>query len=191
MPTIEFAVWTGLRVEELIEVKWTDIDESKGEIRIRRARTRGRVKEPKTWAGKRDVKLLEPALEALRSQREHTYVQQGHIFHDPRTGAPYATDKQFREWVWRRALRQAKVRYRPPRQLRHTFGSWMINAGEPIKWVSLQMGHESTKMTLDVYSRFLPDNDPEVGARVGGTLYSGDQGTFITGADNPSADKFL
>ncbi len=93
------------------------------------------------------------------AQREHTGFEKAHIFHDPRTGEPYLTDKQFRMWQWQPALKAAKVRYRPPRQLRHTYATWMINAGEPIKRVSMQMGHKSTKMTLDVYLKWLPDDE--------------------------------
>ena len=47
--------------------------------------------------------------------------------------------------------------------LRHTYATWMLQAGEPIKWVSGQMGHESTKMTLDTYADWLPELNPEVG----------------------------
>ena len=89
----------------------------------------------------------------------------GHVFHDPRTDAPYATDKQFREWQWRRAMLRAGVRYREPRQLRHTYATWLIGAGENIKWVSRQMGHESTQMTLDTYAKWIPDMNPDAGSR--------------------------
>ena len=160
---VQFCVWTGLRVEEAIEVKWSDVDEEKRTIEIRRARTRKEVKQPKTKSGRRTVKLLPPAWDALMAQREYTGFEKGHIFHDPRTGDPYLTDKQFRMWQWQPALKEAKVRYRPPRQLRHTYATWMINAGEPIKRVSMQMGHKSTKMTLDVYLKWLPDDEDNFG----------------------------
>ena len=160
---VTFAVWTGLRVEELIELKWTDVDLRNGAIRIRRARTRGQAKEPKTQAGRRTVKLLEPARIAIMNQKAHTAMFRGHIFHDPRTDAPYITDKQFREWQWRPALTRAGVRYRPPMQLRHTYATWMLGAGENIKWVSMQMGHESTKMTLDTYANWIPSMNQGAG----------------------------
>ncbi|TDJ19412.1 MAG: hypothetical protein E2O65_04205 [Gammaproteobacteria bacterium] len=57
---VQFCVWTGLRVEEAIEVKWSDVDEDRRTIEIRRARTRKEVKQPKTKSGRRTVKLLPP-----------------------------------------------------------------------------------------------------------------------------------
>jgi integrase len=35
----------------------------------------------------------------------------------------------------------------------------MLGAGENLLWVSTQMGHESSKQTLDAYARWIPDND--------------------------------
>ena len=107
------AVWTALCPEELIELQWDDIDLKAESLRVRRAQTRGKVKEPGTLAGTRTVKLLKAALDALRAQREHTAMFRQHVFHDPRTSTPYATNKQFREWQWRPAVTRAKVRYPP------------------------------------------------------------------------------
>jgi integrase len=97
-----------MRVEELIELQWGDIDFRKGVIRVCRARTCGEAKRPKTETGTREITLLEPARAALVAQKVYTYLIRGHVFHDPRTDAPYATDKQFREWQWRPALRKPR-----------------------------------------------------------------------------------
>lgn len=167
-------VWTGLRPEELIELHWTDVDFAAGVVKVRRARTRGEAKEPKTKAGIRDVRLLAPARAALEAQRAYTLIQGAHVFHDPRTDAPYATDKQFREWQWRRACRRARIRYREPRQLRHTYATWLLGAGEPVQWLSRQMGHESTQMTLDTYAAWIPSMHPDAGSRAE-ALWSGNR----------------
>lgn len=159
------AVWSGLRPEEMLELRWPYVDLKKGVIRVRFARTRGETKAPKTRAGLRDVQILEPARTALEAQRAYTALARSHVFHDPRTDAPYATDKQFREWQWRPAVERAGVRYRPPHQLRHTYATWLIGAGENIKWVSQQMGHESTQMTLDTYADWIPAMNPDAGSR--------------------------
>ena len=64
-----FGCWTGLRISELIAVKWEDID---GKIaHIVRAKVAQEIKPPKTKKSMRDVKLLNPALEALKAQRPH------------------------------------------------------------------------------------------------------------------------
>jgi integrase len=40
--------------------------------------------------------------------------------------------------------------------LRHTYAAQRIAAGENVYYVSRQLGHASTKLTLDTYGRWLP-----------------------------------
>jgi len=54
-------------------------------------------------------------------------------------------------------LAKAGLHQRGPHQMRHTFGSLLINAGEPVTYVSRQMGHKDSAITLRVYARWLPD----------------------------------
>ena len=80
-PQLQFSFWTGLRPSELIALEWGDIDWIAGEIRIVRAKTRA-AKEPestKTLAGRRTVKLLAPAREALLKQKELTFLAGGRV----------------------------------------------------------------------------------------------------------------
>jgi integrase len=65
--------------------------------------------------------------------------------------------------------RQSRQRH----QLRHTYATWLISAGENIKWVSRQMGHKSGKMTLDTYADWLPSLDNEAGTTAVSMLWSG------------------
>jgi integrase len=62
---IEFWVWTGLREGEVIALTWPDVDLERGIVRINKAARGKRRKASKTRAGRREVKLLPPALEAL------------------------------------------------------------------------------------------------------------------------------
>ena len=41
----------------------------------------------------------------------------------------------------------------------------MLGAGENLMWVSVQMGHESTKQTLDAYARWIPEDDINAGMK--------------------------
>ena len=47
--------------------------------------------------------------------------------------------------------------------MRHTFGSLLVNASEPITYVSRQMGHKDASITLRVYARWLPDGSGRKG----------------------------
>ena len=42
------------------------------------------------------------------------------------------------------------------RDLRHTFGSLLIQAGASIVYVKEQMGHSSIQVTVDIYGHLIP-----------------------------------
>ena len=55
--------------------------------------------------------------------------------------------------------------------MRHTFASQLLAAGEPITYVSHQLGHRDPSITLRVYSHWLPDTTARKGVdRLDGTL---------------------
>ena len=66
------------------------------------------------------------------------------------------TPGKFREELKYR-LRLAGLNVRPAKQLRHTFATLHIAAGESISWVSKMMGHAEVETTLKRYNRFIPN----------------------------------
>jgi integrase len=54
-------------------------------------------------------------------------------------------------------LTVAGVKQRTPGQMRHTFATLMLAAGENPTWVSRMLGHSSLKVTLERYNKFRPD----------------------------------
>jgi integrase len=164
----QFAFWTGMRTSELVALQWGDVDWKRGTVEIRRALTRAAIaaksegETPKTRAGRRQVKLLAPALDALTAQKAYTYIANEHVFKNPRTDKRWSGDLVIRE-AWKRALQLAKVRYRRPYQTRHTFASMMLTAGESPMWVAQQMGHKDWTMIARVYGKWIKDAQPEAG----------------------------
>lgn len=163
----EFAFWTGLRTSELVALTWDDIDWIHGEARINKARTQEstEAETTKTRKGIRDVKLLAPALAALKRQKEITFLGGGEIFRDPRTGKPWEGDEAIRQGPWKTALKRAGIRYRRPYQTRHTYASMMLTAGEPLAWVAQQMGHADLSMIARTYGRWIKSAMPDVGGK--------------------------
>ena len=168
-----FWVWTGLRFGELVALTWSDVDLDGGVARVTKALRGDRTKAPKTRAGRREIRILPPAAAALTAQKAHTRLIGKEVFLNPayrgRNGKlePRAgrwTDKAFRS-VWKAACTAAGVRYRFPRQCRHTFASWMLSAGEPPVWVARQLGHADWSMIVKVYGRWIPSVDPEAGMK--------------------------
>lgn len=161
----EFAFWTGLRTSEIVALRWDDIDWLCAEARINKGKTQPAKKPepPKTRKSIRDVKLLGPALKALKRQKTITFLQGGEIFRDPRTGNPWVGDEAIRQGPWKSALRRAGVRYRRPYQTRHTYASMMLTAGEPLGWIAQQMGHADLSMLSRTYARWIRSATPDVG----------------------------
>lgn len=163
---VQFAFWTGLRTSELVALDWPDIDWMRGVVVVSRAMTEG-MDEPedgtKTDAGMREVKLLPPALEALKAQKAFTFLKSAEVFQNPRTGERWTGDRTIREGMWIPALKKAGVRYRKPYQTRHTFASMMLMAGENPMWVAKQMGHTDWSLTAKRYARWIPSDMPDAG----------------------------
>ncbi len=79
------------------------------------------------------------------------------------------------EWVWanekgqridinnvkvksfKRVLRKAGLRDIRYHDLRHTYASQLLAQGEPVTYVSQQLGHANPQITLKVYARWIPN----------------------------------
>lgn len=164
---IQFAFWTGMRTSELVALEWVDIDWQREVVLVTRAITqaaKGNAETTKTTAGTREVKLLQPAIEALKAQKTlSTFHKSGRVFINPRTGEPWTGDQAIRKTLWTHALKRAGVRYRYPYQTRHTYASMMLSAGEPPRWVADQMGHSDLSMIFRRYGKWMPDANPGAG----------------------------
>jgi len=163
----QFAFWTGLRTSELAALEWGDVDFVRGMVRVQRAKTLAadEAEGTKTRRGTRDVKILPPAMDALKNQKTHSYLSGAGVFLNPRTGEPWEGDAPIRKSAWEPALKKAGVRYRRPYQTRHTYASMMLTAGESPIWLSQQMGHSDTTMIFRTYGRWIPDATPDAGGK--------------------------
>ena len=71
------------------------------------------------------------------------------------TGTPIEMNN-FAERVFKPRLTRAGLRKVRFHDLRHTFGSLLIQAGASLAYVRDQMGHSSIQITLDVYGHLIP-----------------------------------
>jgi integrase len=60
----------------------------------------------------------------------------------------------FRQRNWRRLLRVAGVRMRPPYQCRHTYAASLLADGANPHYVAHQMGHSTLAMVIRHYARW-------------------------------------
>lgn len=151
---VQFAFYTGLRTSELFGLKWGDIDWRSGTVRVQRAVVERKLKETKTKAGTRDVILLPAALDALKNQKQFSFVGGEFVFVRLRQCGPLI-DYDHLERPWKHIIKRAKVRYRNPYQTRHTYASQLLSGGENPLFVAQQMGHKTTEMIMRHYGRWV------------------------------------
>lgn len=166
MNLFKFLLWTGLRPSEAAALNWSDINLITGTVNINKGFTQAATESEatKTGAGNRTLKLLPPALDAIRAQIKWTQEKGEEVFQHPRHKERWQGDKPIRN-KWAIVLRKAKVRYRKTYQLRHTFASMMISAEENIRWLSMYLGHSDLTTTLRIYAHWLADADPDAGMK--------------------------
>ena len=59
--------------------------------------------------------------------------------------------------VWYPTLTRLGLRLRTPYQTRHTAATLWLASGENPEWIARQLGHSTTTMLFQVYSRFVPN----------------------------------
>jgi integrase len=135
---------------------WRDIDFDNELIHVRTALNRKRRDvPPKTERAVRDVILMPALADALLQHKNKTSFNRpdDYVF-TTRTGTPHHAPH-----IGQRVLKPAldKAGLLPIRwhDLRHTFASLLIAGGANITFVSRQLGHTSSQITLGVYAHLL------------------------------------
>jgi integrase len=155
------AFWTGWRPNEACALRWPRVDFPRGKILIREGRVLGQTDIPKTTGSLRDIDMLPPVRQALMEQKALSWLLGGFVFLDAKQQPVH--QELFRQKAWEPLLRRLGIRYRPPYQMRHTFATLAISAGENINWVARMLGHKSPVITLERYNRFVPNLTREDG----------------------------
>ena len=104
-------------------------------------------------------KGLSEMLKKLRSSTEEEELAAGvtrpYCFH--KAGALLAHSTLRR--VFGNALSVAAVNTRRIHDIRHTYASRLLSAGESIVYVSRQLGHKNIQMTVDIYTHWIPSGE--------------------------------
>jgi len=147
--------FTGMRTGELWGLKWSDLNFQSDTIHIQRAIRHGTISSTKTNSSNRIIEMLPIVKEALMRQKTFTYREDSFVFLN-RDKKHFSSAASVSLGYWKRTLKFCKLDYRVLYQTRHTFASMMISQGEDIVWVSKTLGHASVKITLDIYTKFIP-----------------------------------
>ncbi len=157
-PLLATLAFTGLRIGELLALRWSDVDLAAGRIRVRAA---------KTEAGVRDVDLQPELREELALWRATTrHPEPADLVFATAKGKP-DNRNNIRRRVLVRAVERANERIAKngaceplpeglsPHALRRSFASWLVAEGEDPAYVMQQLGHTDPAMTLGLYAKAL------------------------------------
>ena len=171
------ALHTGMRLGELLGLRWADVDLNGAVLSVRqqvyRLAGEWHYSEPKTAAGRRTISLSASAVEALRvcRLRQNEERLQASAWEDNdlvfcnRLGRPLEKATLLRRSFWP-ALERAglpRIRFH---DLRHTAASLLLAEGVHPKIVQERLGHSSISMTMDTYSHVTPNLQAEAAERM-------------------------
>ena len=165
-PIYWLTAMTGMRRNEVLGLKWSDVDVTKKRLHLNRGlvavgyevhQTRG-----KTKTARRTIELDETTIAVLEGWRAYQAAEFAAV------GIDLADDWMFSDGhgepvhphalyqAFRRIVHNAQV---PPirfHDLRHTHGTLLIKEGVPVKVVSERLGHAHIAHTLETYQHVLP-----------------------------------
>ena len=172
-------LFTGLRIGELLALRWSDLDYTAKTLTVDEAVVRrpvyneqgdrialkNVVAEPKTDDSYRTVRLSEPVIEALQAWQAYLKDERygcwlvrpdSFVFTNRKTRKPY-TYTGFRavyyHFLERNGLKECHLNLH---SYRHTFATMLVEAGMNPKVVQSQLGHTSVNTTLGVYTHVTP-----------------------------------
>lgn len=161
--------YTGMRLSEILALRWSDCDFNQGKIYVRQVLQGDRFYEPKTDKSRRAVAVPQFLVDVLKVHQLEQAANLERNEHDLVFTTPEGRPIDgvlFSRNVFNPALRLAGIRRVNFHALRHSYVSMLLHQGENIKFISNQVGHASAKMTLDIYSHLLPDTQSKAMRRL-------------------------
>jgi integrase len=146
----------GLRISELLALKWEDIDERARTISIVRKFTAGKLGDTKTESSEAPLPLAKPILDALRAYRPATKESEW-LFPSPRTGGPRSQSMLLTKGLKpvARELGLGNVGFH---SLRHACRSWLSSGGAAVGTQKDLLRHADVSTTMNVYGSALTDD---------------------------------
>lgn len=164
------AVLTGLRLGELLALRWGRIDLARSVLHVEENCYMGRFGTPKTRSSRRQVALSPAAVRALVGHRSRC-IETGadSLVFSARDGGPEKAD-QLRDLL-KQACKRAGLREIDFHTLRHTHSTLLHATGAPLKVAQAQLGHSNMATTLGVYTHALPDAQQEAVTKIDDVLF--------------------
>ncbi len=168
---VVITVLTGLRIGELLALRWKHIDFIHSAIHVRETVYEGRFGSPKTKSSRRDVPMSRPVREAFLAQRSVLSGMDGDsLIFTCRNGSPLNPKN-----LLRRALQPACRELGLPvigwHSFRHTHATLLGEVGESLRTAQAILGHSDLKTTLNVYTHAIPESQKRAVDKVAGLVF--------------------
>lgn len=170
-----FAIVTGMRLGELLALKWSDVNWKKGFIQVQRQlqfiKGKGPVfLPPKTKAGNRPIGLSQGVMNRLQEHRQRQEEEkatagdawQEHDLIFPSTsGTPQ--DRGNLSRIFKSTLQQAELPNIRFHDLRHTSITLLLDQGISINTVQRRAGHSKASTTTNIYGHSIRGSEERAG----------------------------
>lgn len=178
------AIYTGLRVSELIGLKWGDVHEDS--IRIDERYCRGDWGAPKSEASNTTIpvngvvvarilalKGMVVEVKAGRATRKYPAVKScgldDLVFQSVHKGAPMRDNNILVRHI-KPVARKMGLPFVNWRCLRTSYATWLKIAGADVKDAQSLMRHSRASTTLDIYQQFIPESERRVVDKLSGLV---------------------
>ncbi|WP_196603467.1 tyrosine-type recombinase/integrase [Pectinatus haikarae] len=175
-PLFLLAVTTGMRLGEILALRWCDVDFKQMEISIKYTLSYLpsvgiQITTPKTKSSIRKIAIPIETVSELRNLKSQVIDininQSTQCFRTKRGKLIYPRNI---DRAWEDLLRCANVPYRKFHALRHTHATTLLAEGVPIVEVARRLGHAKVAYTLDLYGQAIKGYDKKIADKIS-TIY--------------------
>ena len=166
-------LYTGLRIGELLALEWSDIDMSKGELRVNKTCHYGKdengafgriIDIPKTQSSIRTIPIPRQLMPQLREVKKKS-----HSTHIVSNGSNLISIRSYQR-SFSALLKKLNIPHRGFHSLRHTFATRALECGMDVKTLSEILGHKNPTVTLNRYAHSLMEHKKEMMNKLGKIL---------------------
>lgn len=155
---------TGLRREEALAIKYSDINKLRGTIKIERAFVKSKIdgkfiiKPVKRKKSEREIIVTQYALDLIDKYRKFKeacgFIVNDDDFVFTAWDSLDLIDPELYSAEFRKFIKKIKIKTIIPfKNLRHTHATYFVEKGDNIKAVQKRLGHSNIETTLNIYAQ--------------------------------------